>query len=115
MIRCIGAPSPSRSVAALHGAFAAGRPLIYIQSPEGGSLMKPRKEFDCVKMKEQLHARLDRKYRALTDEQIRERMHHELSTSNSPIAKLWRAALSRAESSSNAKNRRPVRRRRRTA
>jgi ATP-dependent 26S proteasome regulatory subunit len=30
----MGTASPSRSLAALHGAFAAGRPLIYIQSPE---------------------------------------------------------------------------------
>jgi hypothetical protein len=78
-------------------------------------MMKPRKGFDCVKMKEQLHAKLDRKYRGLTDEQIRQRMLHELSTSNSPLARLWRAAAARMESPSTTGTRRPARHRRRTA
>ena len=35
--------------------------------------MKKAKEFDCVRFKDELQARLMREYKGLTDEQIRRR------------------------------------------
>ncbi|MGQ9651044.1 MAG: hypothetical protein ACUVXJ_13120 [Phycisphaerae bacterium] len=54
--------------------------------------MTRAKKFDCVKMKNDIQARLAEQHRGLTDEQIREQVHRQLSTSNSPIARLWREA-----------------------
>lgn len=54
--------------------------------------MTKAKKFDCVKMKNDIQARLAEEYRGLTDEQIQERIHHKLATSNSPVAQLWRKA-----------------------
>ena len=59
--------------------------------------MKKAKEFDCVRYKDELQARLMRKYKGLTDEQIRKRTARKLATSQSPIAKLWRKLLARDE------------------
>jgi len=53
--------------------------------------MKKAKEFDCVRFKDELQARLMREYKGLTEEQIRRRRARKLATSRSPIAKLWRA------------------------
>lgn len=53
--------------------------------------MKKAKEFDCVRFKDELQARLMREYKGLTEEQIRRRTARKLATSHSPIAKLWRA------------------------
>jgi hypothetical protein len=57
--------------------------------------MKKAKEFDCVRFKDELQARLMREYKGLTDEQIRRRRARKLATSQSPIAKLWRKLLAR--------------------
>jgi hypothetical protein len=53
--------------------------------------MKKAREFDCVRLKDEIQARLMREYKGLTDEQIRRRRARKLATSRSPIAKLWRA------------------------
>ena len=53
--------------------------------------MKKAKEFDCVRLKDEIQARLTRQWRGLTDEEIRARIRRKLATSRSPIAKLWRA------------------------
>jgi hypothetical protein len=57
--------------------------------------MKKAKKFDCVRLKDELQARLMREYKGLTDEQIRRRRARKLATSRSPIAKLWRALQAR--------------------
>jgi hypothetical protein len=53
------------------------------------------KGFDCVRMKDEIHARLAQEWRGLTDEEIRERIRRKLATSQSPIAKLWRKLQAR--------------------
>ena len=53
--------------------------------------MKTAKRFDCVKMKNDIQARLAEEYRGLTDEQIRERIRRKLARSKSPVARLWRS------------------------
>ena len=57
--------------------------------------MKKPKEFDCVRFKDELQARLMREYKGLTDEQIRRRRARKLATSQTPIAKLWRKLQAR--------------------
>lgn len=59
--------------------------------------MKKAKEFDCVRMKDEIQARLMREYKGLTDEQIRRRRARKLATSKSPIAQLWRKLQARDE------------------
>ena len=58
--------------------------------------MKKAKQFDCVKMKEQIHAKLDREFRGLTDRQIRERIRRKLATSDNEVARWWREMLAGA-------------------
>ena len=64
--------------------------------------MKKVKEFDCVRMKDEIQARLARQWRGLTDEEIRERIQRKLATSKSPIAQLWRKLLARDEKAAKA-------------
>jgi hypothetical protein len=64
--------------------------------------MKKAKEFDCVRMKDEIQARLARQWRGLTDEEIRERIQRKLATSKSPIAQLWRKLLARDEKAAKA-------------
>lgn len=59
--------------------------------------MKKVKEFDCVRVKDEIQARLTRQWRGLTDKQIRRRIQDQLATSQSPMAKLWRSAEGKAE------------------
>jgi hypothetical protein len=59
--------------------------------------MTKGKKFDCVKMKNEIQARLAEEYRGLTDEQVQDLIHHKLATSNSPIARLWRKASGERE------------------
>jgi len=59
--------------------------------------MKKGKDFDCVKFKDELQARLVREYQGLTDEQIRQRRARKLATSQSPVAKLWRKLAARGK------------------
>jgi hypothetical protein len=64
--------------------------------------MKKAKAFDCVRLKDEIQARLTRQWRGLTDEQIRERIRRKLATSNSPIAQLWRKLQARDEQATKA-------------
>ena len=57
--------------------------------------MKKAKAFDCVRMKDEIQARLLREYKGMTDEQVRRRRARKLATSQSPIAKLWRELQAR--------------------
>jgi hypothetical protein len=76
--------------------------------------MKKTKEFDCVRVKDEIQARLTRQWRGLTDEEIRERIRRKLATSRSPIAKLWRKLVAREKKAAKAAGaRRPARRTRR--
>jgi len=76
--------------------------------------MKKTKEFDCVRMKDEIQARLTRQWRGLTDEEIRERIRRKLATSQSPIAKLWRKLVAHEKKAEKAAGaRRPGRRTRR--
>jgi len=52
--------------------------------------MSHEKKFDCVKMKDEIQARLRKEWEGLTDEQIRERIRQNLDTSNEPLAVWWR-------------------------
>jgi len=54
-------------------------------------MTKVVKDFDCVKMKDELQAQLRREYAGLSNEQMRARMTAKLATSDSPIAKFWRS------------------------
>jgi len=76
--------------------------------------MKKAKEFDCVRMKDEIQARLTRQWRGLTDAEIRERIQRKLATSKSPIAQLWRKLQARDEKAAKAAAaKRPARRSRR--
>jgi hypothetical protein len=52
--------------------------------------MKPKKTFDCVEMKRDIHARLAKKYEGLDDEERWRRVERELATSDHPAARKWR-------------------------
>ena len=58
--------------------------------------MKERKTFDCVRMKDELQAKLLSDWQGLSDVQIIEKMRIDLDTSGGPLAKLWRR-LERSE------------------
>jgi len=64
--------------------------------------MKKAREFDCVRLKDEIQARLTRQWRGLTDEEIRERIRRKLATSKSPIAQLWRKLQARDEKAAKA-------------
>ena len=64
--------------------------------------MNTPKEFDCVRFKDELQARLMREYKGLTDEQIRRRRARNLATSQTPIAKLWRKLQARDKKAAKA-------------
>jgi len=48
------------------------------------------KKFDCVRMKNEIQAKLLRQYAGLSDEQRAALIERELAVSDSPVAKLWR-------------------------
>ena len=49
------------------------------------------KSFDCVQMKNELQARMAKKYEGLSDEEIARRRRREwLENSDDPLAKWWR-------------------------
>lgn len=53
--------------------------------------MKSAKKFDCVRMKDEVQAKLLADYDALDDREIRERMQRKLAASTGPVGKLWRS------------------------
>ncbi|MEK6642885.1 MAG: hypothetical protein AABZ08_03185 [Planctomycetota bacterium] len=52
--------------------------------------MKPVKEFDCVRMKDDIQARLLTEWKGLSAREIRERIQADLEISQEPIAVWWR-------------------------
>lgn len=57
--------------------------------------MKKEKGFDCVEMKNRIQQELEREYAGLTEEERRERIRHELETSDDPVARKWRSLATR--------------------
>ncbi len=53
--------------------------------------MKTGRKFDCVKVKDEIQAKLADEYDGLSSEEIRERTQRKLAASDSPVAKLWRS------------------------
>jgi len=49
------------------------------------------KDFDCLKMKDEIQAQLRKEWEGLSPDEIRERIQHNLKTSQEPIAIWWRA------------------------
>lgn len=52
--------------------------------------MSDKSEIDCIKLKDEIQARLRRKWEGLSDAEIRERIDRDLDTSEEPIAVWWR-------------------------
>ena len=48
------------------------------------------KDFDCVKMKDEIQRKLRERWKNLSEGEIREQMRRDLETSQSPIAQWWR-------------------------
>ena len=59
--------------------------------------MKKVKKFDCVKMKNDIQAKLAKEQEGLSDEEISRRRRQWLETSDDPLARWWRSLGSRAE------------------
>ena len=53
--------------------------------------MRSKKTFDCVEMKDQIHAELAARYAGLTDEEMLRQMREALETSEDPVARKWRS------------------------
>ncbi len=51
--------------------------------------MKTAKKFDCVKVKDELQARLIEEYGGLSGEEIRKRTQQKLAASDGPVGRLW--------------------------
>ncbi len=54
------------------------------------------KTFDCVAMKNEIQRKLLERWKGLPEEEIREQIRHDLATSDSPSAKLWRRLTNRS-------------------
>jgi hypothetical protein len=54
------------------------------------------KSMNCLALKDKLQSKARERDRGLSDEQAHARRLREISTSNSPVAKLWRAAKKRS-------------------
>ena len=53
--------------------------------------MKLAKKFDCVKMKDDIQAKLAKEQEGLSDEEIDRRRRQWLETSDDPLARWWRS------------------------
>ena len=53
-------------------------------------MRKKSKQFDCVRMKNEIQAQLRRRYAGMTDDERLADMERELAISNSPVGRLWR-------------------------
>lgn len=47
-------------------------------------------DFDCLKMKDEIQARLRREWEGLSEQEIREQIRRNLEASQTPIARWWR-------------------------
>ena len=63
--------------------------------------MKAEKDFDCVRMKNDIQKRLYERRKGMTPQEEREAIEHDLATSQSPIAVWWRK-VSRSRTASSA-------------
>lgn len=52
--------------------------------------MTHRNEIDCIRLKDEIQARLRKNWEGLSDAEIRERINRDLDTSEEPIAVWWR-------------------------
>jgi len=52
--------------------------------------VKREKKFDCIQMKDQIHAKWNKEYNGLNENQISKRIREDLDTSDSPMGKFWR-------------------------
>lgn len=57
--------------------------------------MSMERDFDCVKMKDEIQARLRAHWEGLSAAEVRERIQHDLETSTEPIAE-WSRRLREA-------------------
>ncbi len=53
--------------------------------------MKTAKKFDCVKIKDEIQAKLEAEYDGLSGEETRKRTQQKLAASDTPIARVWRS------------------------
>ena len=53
--------------------------------------MRREREFDCIRLKDEIQARVARRFRGLSEAQVRSRTRRQLATSKSPIGRLWRS------------------------
>ena len=60
--------------------------------------MKKKKSFDCVEMKNAIQERLRKESEGLDEEEIARRRQQWLATSDSSLAKWWRAVKAKQES-----------------
>lgn len=58
--------------------------------------MSMERDFDCVRMKDEIQARLRAQWEGLSAAEIRERIQHDLETSTEPIAE-WSRRLREAK------------------
>lgn len=52
--------------------------------------MNDKNEIDCIRLKDEIQARLRKSWEGLSDAEIRERIERDLDTSEEPIAVWWR-------------------------
>lgn len=52
--------------------------------------MNTDEDFDCLKMKDEIQAKLRKKWEGLSGQEIREQIRRSLETSQTPIARWWR-------------------------
>ena len=57
--------------------------------------MKNDKEFDCVKMKNEIQEMLSEEWKGMTDEEIRDQIRNDLMSSSDPISEKWQRILKR--------------------
>jgi hypothetical protein len=58
-------------------------------------MTKKAKQFDCVQMKNDIQARMRRRYAGWTDEERQADIERRLAESDSPVGRLWRNLTSR--------------------
>lgn len=61
--------------------------------------MKANKDFDCVQMKNEIQAELQKDWEGLSNAEIRSQIRRNLEQSQSPIGKLWHKLEKKSASS----------------
>jgi hypothetical protein len=66
--------------------------------------MQPEKSFDCVRLKDEIQARVHKQWEGLTPEQVQAELRAHLARSTSEVAVWWRAVQTKhAETQSRPK------------